>query len=484
MNRMGLSLAVLFLVNTAAAATTEFCLDGEFDLAARLQGWTHRPGEWTPMRWCVTTDDATARVLFSATGKSNPDIEGGWTVAFVPPDLVRIVNRESPPDVEFKGASASEEALRYRRIDPRRLAAEARNSPDWTYLSESGAAELPAAGNVAGITVQLADDRVERIETMADLPLRGRTRVSWKWRWLDPDTPVVAIDVGGQPLFRGRGAWRELSADESDAVWQPTPAGKPVQAPAANWPSRINMHHVKVGRQTWLVRGVRTGFQHLVVDTADGLVVADAPAGWVEIQQLPPADLVPGKGISGLSEEFIDYLQAEFPERPIHAVVLTHAHDDHAGGARAFAAVGARVYAPAEATPFLATALNADTMPPDSLSDAGRVSLFAVADRAAVSDRVEVHAIGPGPHVSAALGVSVPDAGIFFVSDLHVPTSQLAIPRAERVETECWFAAWAVQHLPPGTRVANSHSAPVTPVSRLALYIDDPDCLALVATSD
>ena len=39
------------------------------------------------------------------------------------------------------------------------------------------------------------------------------------------------------------------------------------------------MHHVKVGRQTWLVRGVRTGFQHLVVDTADGLVVADAPAG-------------------------------------------------------------------------------------------------------------------------------------------------------------------------------------------------------------
>ena len=136
MNRMGLSLAVLFLVNTAAAATTEFCLDGEFDLAARLQGWTHRPGEWTPMRWCVTTDDATARVLFSATGKSNPDIEGGWTVAFVPPDLVRIVNRESPPDVEFKGASASEEAERYRRIDPRRLAAEVRKAPDWTYLSE------------------------------------------------------------------------------------------------------------------------------------------------------------------------------------------------------------------------------------------------------------------------------------------------------------------------------------------------------------
>ena len=76
--------------------------------------------------------------------------------------------------------------------------------------------------------------------------------------------------------------------------------------------------------------------------------MVDAPAGWLEIQQIPPADLVPGFGVSGLSELFVDFLKRQFPDTPISAVLLTHIHDDHAGGARAFAAAaGADVYAPA-----------------------------------------------------------------------------------------------------------------------------------------
>ena len=62
-----------------------------------------------------------------------------------------------------------------------------------------------------------------------------------------------------------------------------------------------------------------------VIDTDEGLVVADAPAGWVELHQLPPADLVPGLGISGLSERFIDFLDEAFTDRPIRAVALTQA---------------------------------------------------------------------------------------------------------------------------------------------------------------
>ena len=92
----------------------------------------------------------------------------------------------------------------------------------------------------------------------------------------------------------------------------------------------------------YFVRGVRTGFHHLVIDTEQGLIIGDAPAGWVEITQIPPADLVPGLGISGLSEKFIDFLGEQFPGKAIRAVALTHLHDDHAGGARAFAATTAR----------------------------------------------------------------------------------------------------------------------------------------------
>jgi hypothetical protein len=73
----------------------------------------------------------------------------------------------------------------------------------------------------------------------------------------------------------------------------------------------------------------------------------------------------------------------------------------------------------------------------------------------------------------------VPDAGYFFVSDLHVPNSDAAVPRSDRVRTECWFADWAVANLPEGTVVINSHSTPQTPVSRLEEYLQSDACRAL-----
>ena len=53
--------------------TTEFCLDGEFDIGIRLQGMLPEQSEKYPTRFCVVTDDETKRVHFSAWGNSNPD---------------------------------------------------------------------------------------------------------------------------------------------------------------------------------------------------------------------------------------------------------------------------------------------------------------------------------------------------------------------------------------------------------------------------
>ena len=452
--------ASLFVPVAALAGTTEFCLDGEFDLAARYQGMQPGADEFVPMRWCVVSEDDSDRVLFSARGKSNPDMDGSWTVAFVPPDLVRIVNSDDPPDIEFRGADSLQEAQRVRRLDPRRFVEAHEKAP------------------VEDVAARLRKGRLVRLSAMADMPLRGRVPVVWTWNWADKERPVAVLTVDGDELFRATGSWREIADADAVKLWKASTGAEPVDVPGDRWPSRVAMRRLDVADGIYLVRGVRTGFQHLVVDTSDGLVVVDAPAGWVEFHQVPPSDLVPGLGVSGLSERFVDFLAAEFPGRPIRAVALTHAHDDHAGGARAFAAAGAAIYAPAEYAAFLNTALNRDSMPADRFSKiGGKIEVLAVNGGISLADSetpVQLLSIGPGPHSSAGLGVLA--GGHFFVSDVHVPRTEADEPRAERAVTECWFANWALQNLPASTVILNSHSPVETPLSRLAEYLESSHC--------
>lgn len=443
------ALAAVFVLGFPAgsyAETTEFCLDGEFDLGARYQGLTPEPGEFYPAHWCVTTEDDSDRVLLSMRGKSNPDMDGHWTVAFIPPDLVRIVNTGSPPDVEFRTPIAAVEAKRTRLLDPRRAA-------------PSGESLLT-------------------LRTTADLSLRGQVPVVWNWRSLNERRPRLEILVDGSLIFRGTGVRRTIDPDEAAELWQPTPGADPTEVPGDRWPARVAMELVNLTDGVYLVQGVRTGFHHMVVETRDGLVVADAPAGWVELHQFPPEDLVPGLGISGLSEKLIDFLAEEFPGRPIRAVALTHHHDDHAGGARAFAAAGAAVYAPAEIARFLGNALNSETMPPDRFSDIdGHVIVRPVEGSVTLDDDanpVQLINMGESPHSISSLGVLA--GGYFFQSDLHVPNSEADEPRDDRSETECWFAAWAVGNLPGDTVVINTHSLFQTPLSRLASYLESDGC--------
>ena len=456
-----LSISAL-LVSAVHADTTEFCLDGEFNLGARYQGSEPGVDEFVPTRWCVVTDDESQRARFFGSGKSNPDMEGNWTVAALPPDLVRIVNAEDPPDIEFPGADARKEAQHIRRIDPRRFVEEHSASP------------------VAGVRAEIGDGQLRSLRMSADLPLRGRVPVTWHWDWSDDTRPGLVIEIDGAVLFRATGNWRPIEGKELKELWIATAGADPVQVPGENLPSRVNMSRMDVAEGVYLVSGGRTGFQHLVVDTSEGLVIADAPAGWVEINQVPPTDLVPGLGISGLSERFIDFLRQEFPGRPVHAVALTHAHDDHSGGARAFAAAGGSVFAPAESADFLERALNRNSMPVDRFSAIDRkLEVIPVTGKLVLGDkpnRVQLVSIGASPHGSAALGVHAVDRGYFFVSDLHVPNSQDGVPRADRLTTECWFADWAVRNLSSDTVVLNSHSTVETPVSRLASYLESKNC--------
>ena len=459
----------LYMAMSAPAAlaggTTEFCLEGEFNLGFRLQGY-RIADEWVPTNWCVITDDDSMRVLFSATGKSNTDMDGDWAVAYLPPDTVRIVNRDSPPDIEFHGTNNPDEALRIRRIDPRRL------------LEEVNAQSLPD-----NIAVTVVDGRLKLASMDAVFPLFGVLDITWSWNWDDEQHPRldVTTENGSLPFFRATGSWRDISDEHAEAIWLATPGADPIDVPGDRWPARINMQLIKLTDDVYLVSGVRTGFRHLVVDTDEGLVIADAPASWLELHQLPPENMVADQTIDGISENFVEFLQAEFKDRPILAVALTHFHDDHAGGAAAFAAAGASVYAPEETSRILTEFFQNRIIPSDAAEKEGPTfEILPVTDSVTLggeSNRVKLVSIGENPHVYEMLGVWAVDRDYFFVSDIHVARSNADEPGADRAKTECWFAAWAVQNLPPEVNVINSHSDQTTPVSRLAMYLESDLCM-------
>lgn len=466
--------------NPGAALPTEFCLHGEFDLGARLQGMRPRDSEFTDTSWCVVTVDTSEKVRFSARGKSNPDMYGEFVVDYLPPDTVRIIE-DAGPDLEFHPASISDEARRYRRLDPVRLVEELAVHSDWVKSTTADGWQVVSfPGSSTEARVRIVDGDLVSLLTTADLPLRGRVPVAWTWTKRADGGVDVTLEVDGDILLRARAQRRALNESEASLLWHRKDNPAPRQIPGHVWPARVAMRLESLTKGVYLVNTVRTGFNHLVVDTEEGLVIGDAPAGWVELPQVPPADLVPGLGVSGLSEKFVDFLARELPGRPIRAVALTHAHDDHAGGARAFAAAGAEVYAPAEVSEFLQNALNRAELPADRFTSRERkLTVIAVMDSVTLTDEtnsVALISLGGGPHASASLGVHAVDAGLFFQSDLHVPNSDAETPRTERAPTECWFAQWAVDNLPFETMVISSHSDVKTPVSRLKKYLESELC--------
>lgn len=464
------------------AVATELCLSGELDLGVRLQGRSPVASDSYPARWCVATERGGDRVRLRTEGHINPDAREELVVSYFPPSMLRILVGGTPPEIEFQGAIVGAEARAVARIDPRRVVEELGGEPGWVVGRRPGGwVDVRYPGADAVTALRVVNNRLYSAKMLVDLPLRGRVPVIWSWRWPSGGgDPRLEVSLDGKVVFRAIATWRQLGTEEAAALWVAGDGSEPHQVPGAAWPTRVAMGVETIQDGVHLVQGVRTGFNHLVVETERGLVVADAPAGWVELARIPPADLVPGMGLSGLSERFVDFIRAQWPGKPIRAVALTHAHDDHAGGARAFAAAGARVYAPSEVSAFLESALNRKEMPADRLSAAGkRLAVDPVADRAVLADperSVELWSLGANPHVGSALAVWVPAAKLLFVSDVHAPSSFPDQVDPARVPTECWFAGWAAANLSDGAEVLSCHDRKRTPVGLLRAFAQSPTC--------
>jgi len=123
-------------------------------------------------------------------------------------------------------------------------------------------------------------------------------------------------------------------------------------------------------------------------------------------------------------------IAAQFPNKPIKYVAVTHHHFDHIGGVRAAAALGATILVAQEHEPALRKVIEArHTHPMDDLESAraankpvGMIETFegkkVIEDGAQV---LELYTFTGSPHVEPLVVAYVPKGRVFFQSDIWFP---------------------------------------------------------------
>lgn len=442
--------------------TQEFCLDGEVDLGLRQQGFTYKAGEFYPLRWCVTYETLGNRVQFANAGNINADARDVFSVRYLNSDAIQIMDDNNQPVVAFVGAIVGAEASALRRMDPDWLLAEIERNPDYIVTAGKNTYLLRYPGSGYPVKVKTQNKQVVEVITKADFPLHGTAEVLWRWdRTTSSESPLVTLFLNGKPLFKAQSSRKVFTPQQAHAFWATSESNDIREIPGKAWPSRVNMQVTTLSPGIHIVNGVRTGFHHLVVETRAGLVVVDAPAGWVEVQQIPPMDLAPGLGTSGLSELFVNFLARHFPNKPFSAVILTHFHDDHAGGARAFSAAGADVWAPAGDVDYLNQRFNLASLPADRLGASQKLHVNGLTAHQHFGEgqqRLEIKSLTGNPHVQNAVAVWLPHNKLLYHSDIKVPHSAEAESNDEQKARYCWFANWAAKQLPQEYEVMHNHS--------------------------
>ena len=161
----------------------------------------------------------------------------------------------------------------------------------------------------------------------------------------------------------------------------------------------------KLGDGVYLVNNLGGGvYNVMAVEFANHIVAIEAPLG------------------SAVSERAMAEIRKAIPNKPITHVAVTHHHNDHSGGLRAFVAEGATVVTTPGNANYVKT-LVASTQLRDVLAkNAKPLKLETIDNKKRVfsdgTQTLELHDIGPNSHAREMVVAYLPKQGIVFQGDL------------------------------------------------------------------
>ena len=268
-----------------------------------------------------------------------------------------------------------------------------------------GIAFADADGSLVMLYFDAATHLLARSESLADDPTRGDAAFSTDYsdyRTVSAVIPSAARDLHLRIPFRtqqdgpGPGRWEttitraELNGPLDDSLFV-LPKELDVSP---------NLPPIKK-----LSEGVYALQAGVAVEFADFVIVFEA------------------YGSSPRSIGNIARVRSAIPSKPIRYVISSHYHDDHLGGVREYAALGASFITTRDAVePLRANLLVRHAMRPDSFSNAPKNPTIEIVDSVRVIEdatrRLDLYQIGPTAHVDRVLIAYLPKERILIEGDL------------------------------------------------------------------